>query len=105
MNRRPALRPAVVGLLAALALCAPGLTPAPAVAAERAPTTPAPKALKALTVWPTAQQMRPRHGSQSVPVPVPRRVVEVVEVVEVVGRACTSARRHRRERRRPRRRC
>lgn len=57
----------MVGLLAALALCAPGLTPAPAVAADHA-TAPAP------TVWPTPQQVRPGHGSQS----VPRRVVEVV---------------------------
>ncbi|WP_322724979.1 beta-N-acetylglucosaminidase domain-containing protein [Streptomyces spongiae] len=69
MNRRPALKPAVVGLLAALALCAPGLAPAPAVAAERTATARVPE------VWPTPQQVRTgSHGSAA----VPHRVVEVV---------------------------
>ncbi|GGK93908.1 hypothetical protein GCM10010094_63350 [Streptomyces flaveus] len=58
MNRIPALKPVMVDLLAALALCAPGLAPAPAAAAERAATaTVVPK------VWPTPQHVRPGQVS------------------------------------------
>ncbi|MFF4520118.1 beta-N-acetylglucosaminidase domain-containing protein [Streptomyces bluensis] len=75
LNRRPALKPVLVGLLAALALCAPGFAPAPAVAADdRSATAPVSATEPVPEVWPTPQQVRPGHGS----LPVPRRVVEVV---------------------------
>ncbi|WP_329274334.1 beta-N-acetylglucosaminidase domain-containing protein [Streptomyces sp. NBC_01451] len=65
------------GLLAALALCVLGTAPAPAAAAT-------PHSAAAATVphiWPTPQQVRPGHGTRSVP----------QQVVEVIGHATDPA--------------